>query len=185
LAWTILALCADFFVLGGSIIQVGGRFWVRHLRGLGGVSLPAGGKQIDIHSTNDNLDIYGFLSIGVGSVYFIFNDAGLSSSSTALLSLCIVETIIILVLGFFSYAVEGENTFDTWKLQIWPWHAIPFVGALIGTSLIAMVVVMAIALGWLDWLDSLPLLLVSASLVVYILKSFNQFKTHRKPPWNG
>jgi hypothetical protein len=184
LAWNILALCADFFVLGGSIVQVGGKFWIRHVsqRKDFASTMPAGGTRVDLHATSDNLDVFSFLSIGVGSVYFILGDFGISSSSTLLLGLCLVETTILLVVGFGTYSVVGENDMEVWKYHVWPVWFIPFIGAFMGTFMMAFVVTVAsFAFGALDWQTSLPLLLVSVALAAYLAKSLDLTRVREKP----
>ena len=181
----ILSLCADFFVLGGSVLQVGGKFWIRHLSHSRKLQMPAGGIGVNVRGSNDNHDIFSFLSIGVGSIYFIYNDYGLSSTSLLLLALCLTEAILIAGIGFETYSVFAENSYDVLNWQVWPLHTIPFIMLALGDTAMVIAVAMTVAFGWLDAFGALPLLVVSIASSAYLWKSLN-FKTlrHKDKPSN-
>ena len=135
--------------------------------------MPAGGIGVNVRGSNDNHDIFSFLSIGVGSIYFIYNDYGLSSTSLLLLALCLTEAILIAGIGFETYSVFAENSYDVLNWQVWPLHTIPFIMLALGDTAMVIAVAMTVAFGWLDAFGALPLLVVSIASSAYLWKSLN------------
>lgn len=185
MTWNILSLCADFFILAGSILQVGGKFWLKHQakkdlvktkRG----SLPAGAISINIAASGDNFDIFGFLSIGVGSVYLILNDFGFASTSILLFALCLIQSAFLVMAGFETYAVEAENSVEVYMWRKWPIHIKLFIVPFFGSFVIVIFVAAWATAGFLDVLTALPLIAVSLALVIYVWKSSDTVTLRRK-----
>ena len=178
-----LSLSADFFVLAGAILQVGGKFWVRRVARRPNRITPAGYTGIDFKATEDNYDVFSFLAIGVGSIYFILNDSGFESPSDLLLALCVVEALIIMGTGFESYSVLDENSESVMRWQVWPVHMNPFIILMVSAMGMVVVVGLSMAIGYLDPILAVPLLVVASSLTVYLFHSLKfrtvRPKTHR------
>jgi hypothetical protein len=192
LTWDILALCADFFILAGSILQVGGKFWLKHQAKKDLVknkprSLPAGAIAINFSASGDNFDIFGFLSIGVGSVYLILNDFGFGSASNLLFALCLIQSAFLVIAGFEIYAVEAENSVEVYMWRTWPMHIRLFIIPFFGSAMMAVIVGVMAAVGFLDVLTGLPLIVVSLALVIYVGKSTDTVTLRQKEPrfWRG
>lgn len=187
LTWNILALCADFFILAGSTLQVVGKLRLRHqakkdLSKTRIGSLPAGATAINFAASGDNLDIFGFLSIGVGSVYLMLNDLGFASASSLLLVLCLIQSAFLLIIGFETYAIEAENSDEVYMFRTWPLHIGLFSLCIIGSVLIAVMVVATVVLGFLDFVTASPLMAVSAAITMYLMKSLDTVTLRRKGP---
>lgn len=140
---------------------------------------------VNVRRSNDNHDIFSFLSIGIGSIYFIYNDYGFSSTSLFLLFLAIIEASLIAGIGFETYSVDSENSYDVLNWQLWPLHTIPFIALSLTATLMVIVVAMGMALRLFDVVSGLPLLLVSVVTAAYLWKSLS-FKTirHKDKPSN-
>ena len=135
--------------------------------------MPAGVRGIEQSVSRDNFDIYSFLLIGLGSIYFILNDLGLSSTSNLLLASSLAESTVFVVIGFSSCSVQAENDEEVYRWRTWPLYIKVFFVGFIVTF--AMVIYLAIfmASGQLDWATTFPLLIISAILTFYLWKSSN------------
>ena len=136
---------------------------------------------MDLSATRDNLDIFGFLAIGLGSVYYILNDSGLSSSSEWLLPLCLAESAFFLIVGFESYSVEAENSSEVYRWPVWPFHMRVYFFGFIGNFLMAIILFTFMGLGLIGWIAALPLLIASGALSFYLWKALDTVTLRRKP----
>jgi hypothetical protein len=143
--------------------------------------MPAGMKDIDQSVSRDNFDIYSFLLIGVGSIYFILNDLGLSSTSNMLLALSLAESTVFLIIGFSSCSVQAENDVEVYRWRTWPLYIKAYIVGLIATSLMVICLAIFMASGQLDRATTFPLLMVSAILTFYLWKSANTKTLWMKP----
>ena len=175
--------------MAGAILQVGGRFWLKHQAKENLVrtkrrSLPAGAIAINISASGDNLDIFGFLSIGVGSVYLILNDFGLASTSNLLFALCLVQSAFLIVIGFETYAVEAENSVEVYMWRLWPLHIKLFGVVMFGMFTMAAAVLSTIATGALDLATASPLLAVSVAVAIYVWRTLDSVTLrHKESRW--